>query len=473
MDLNRNWGRAGETWGFGERRRDSSLYQGRANFSEPETRALAGYLREQIARRGTPPGEGAAVLDVHCCMRAVLLPLVHGARPTPSGGGGGGGGGGSHRKAAPIPVRAVPRGAAADFLAQGMARAMTLAAGVKFHIKEREKTWTKHSSGMANDYIRNVLGVNLAYTVEVQGNDGQASGPGDPAPPVRKRGRGGRARAPSSEAQFRRLFASSPEDIPRVELELLAALAQAVAFLSADGARLALSAPPRCDGANAENCTEAVAAVDAAVAAGTAPEAALARAGIVPAADAAAAGAVAAKTKEEAPPLREYCGLGVWMPVGACAAKRRPAETQLERRLDDPRFVFETKAIARPAPPPGMVRHIDAATGKIFYRASPAAAAAAAAGEAQQAPREPAAGPPERPVAAATAQPTTTAFAPAPPVMAQRELGFAMTGMLCVVGACFFLVRRGRGAPRRRVVEIGARNNRRIMSGGHSSGGVY
>ena len=121
--------------------------------------------------------------------------------------------------------------------------------------------------------------------------------------------------------------------------ELLAAATQAVAFLGGDGRRLALSRPPRCDAENAENCTAASRDVAAAVAAG-----------IVPALAAAARKPDEADTVAAEAPLREYCGLGVWMPAGACAAKRRPTETQLERRLDDPAFVFATRAIPRRAP---------------------------------------------------------------------------------------------------------------------------
>ena len=61
-------------------------------------------------------------------------------------------------------------------------------------------------------------------------------------------------------------------------------------------------------------------------------------------------------------------------------------------------------------------------------------------------------------------------------VFMQREVGLTITAMLCAIGACFFLVRRGRAglrARRRRVVEIGARNNRPILSSSHSSGGFY
>jgi hypothetical protein len=66
IDLNRNWGIEGKTFGFGATRATSDVYQGKRPFSEPEIKAIRDYLLEK--------GRGKKIdmiLDVHWCVIVV------------------------------------------------------------------------------------------------------------------------------------------------------------------------------------------------------------------------------------------------------------------------------------------------------------------------------------------------------------------------------------------------------------------
>lgn len=81
VDLNRNFGTKGRTWGIDKKSKsinltESDIYQGTDAFSEPETAAVRDYLH--LLRGSQSLDESStvlAVLDVHCCIPAVLEPF--------------------------------------------------------------------------------------------------------------------------------------------------------------------------------------------------------------------------------------------------------------------------------------------------------------------------------------------------------------------------------------------------------------
>jgi hypothetical protein len=81
-DKNRNFGSPGSgVWGSDNktkslRVKDSDVFQGPRGFSEPETRAL----RDLTAAQGAL-GRLSALLDVHCCIGAVLTSPAGGMPP--------------------------------------------------------------------------------------------------------------------------------------------------------------------------------------------------------------------------------------------------------------------------------------------------------------------------------------------------------------------------------------------------------
>jgi len=81
VDLNRNFGPAGAVFGLDNRTKslrleDADVFQGPRAFSEPETLAL-----HRLTSPGGPLDRLSAVLDVHCCIGALLLPPGQPASP--------------------------------------------------------------------------------------------------------------------------------------------------------------------------------------------------------------------------------------------------------------------------------------------------------------------------------------------------------------------------------------------------------
>ena len=72
IDLNRNWGIKGKTWGFGATRATSEVYQGKEPFSEPELQVVRDWFEN--LKKGKPVD---GVLDVHCCAATILPPSYY------------------------------------------------------------------------------------------------------------------------------------------------------------------------------------------------------------------------------------------------------------------------------------------------------------------------------------------------------------------------------------------------------------
>ena len=69
VDLNRNWGPR-SLWGKGAKQGWSELYQGPGPGSEPEAKAVSSHVLAYV------DGASSGLLDVHCCMAALLEPFA-------------------------------------------------------------------------------------------------------------------------------------------------------------------------------------------------------------------------------------------------------------------------------------------------------------------------------------------------------------------------------------------------------------
>lgn len=79
VNLERNFGEDGITWGFGKKgkdgRKDKNGFQGLSGFSEPEVKAVKSYIDHYMTGHGR-----VAVLHVRCCSGTILPPQPTGER---------------------------------------------------------------------------------------------------------------------------------------------------------------------------------------------------------------------------------------------------------------------------------------------------------------------------------------------------------------------------------------------------------
>mmetsp|Transcript_5267 Transcript_5267/g.9491 ORF Transcript_5267/g.9491 Transcript_5267/m.9491 type:complete len:782 (+) Transcript_5267:243-2588(+) len=138
VDLEKNWGLDGVSWGFGKRdgaKLDS--FQGPGNFSEPETRALRDYMQHYATGRGR-----VALLHVKCCTGIITPPL-------------------QYNRNIPDPIN-LPQFAAL------MARHVEQTDGSKYTVETPPPFGPKFTGGMI-EYMHNEANVDHAYTFEVRG----------------------------------------------------------------------------------------------------------------------------------------------------------------------------------------------------------------------------------------------------------------------------------------------------------------
>ena len=168
VDLNRNWGIEGKTFGFGESRPTSDVFQGKRPFSEPEIKAVRDWLLE-----GNRGKHIDFVLDIHCCAQNVLPPnYYHGETDA--------------LKAEHLAI------------ARAVAKAMTTVNQEQYGFRERETEFSKTNSGISVDWIYGESGVGLALIVETRGNE--------------------------KDRKLDGIFDVDPEQIPKIGAEVLAAI---------------------------------------------------------------------------------------------------------------------------------------------------------------------------------------------------------------------------------------------------------
>lgn len=140
VDLENNWGLDGVTWGFGKRLKEGAKlasFQGPANFSEPETRALRDYMQHYATGRGR-----VALIHVKCCSAIISPPQVY-----------------KEREAA-LPV---------ETIADRIAFHMEQTDGSKYSVQARERSFHAKNQGQMIDYMHNEANVDLAFMVELKG----------------------------------------------------------------------------------------------------------------------------------------------------------------------------------------------------------------------------------------------------------------------------------------------------------------
>jgi predicted deacylase len=141
VDLNRNWGIEGRTFGFGATRPTSDVFQGKRPFSEPEIKAIRDWLLEQ--------GRGKKidfVLDIHCCAQTILPPSYY------------------HDESQSLKAEHLQ-------IAKHVANAMTAVNQEQYGFREREQEFSATNSGISVDWIYGEGGVGLALIVETRGNE--------------------------------------------------------------------------------------------------------------------------------------------------------------------------------------------------------------------------------------------------------------------------------------------------------------
>jgi len=140
IDLNRNWGIQGKSWGFGAQRATSEVYQGKRPFSEPEIKAVRDWLLKH--------NRGKAIngfMDVHCCSGMVLPPFYY--------------------RDEPEDVRAKNLANSAE-----IARAMKSVNKFKYKSRPREADFSDSNTGIGLDWIYAEGGVQNAFMIETRGN---------------------------------------------------------------------------------------------------------------------------------------------------------------------------------------------------------------------------------------------------------------------------------------------------------------
>jgi hypothetical protein len=141
IDLNRNWGIAGKTFGFGATRATSDVYQGKRPFSEPELLAIKTWLSTN--NFGSTIG---GILDVHCCASVILPPsYYHGESET------------IRKEHLDIAGR----------IAKSMS-SLSKVDGVIYGHREREREFGPTNSGISVDWLYGESGAKLAFIVETR-----------------------------------------------------------------------------------------------------------------------------------------------------------------------------------------------------------------------------------------------------------------------------------------------------------------
>ena len=183
VDINRNFGIAGVSFGHGAKRPRDVLYEGPAAFSEPETAAVRDFVLA-LQRRHRGGGGLRGVVDVHCCAKVVFTPFYYsrGANATS-------GWARLHKDVAADMTRAL-----------NAARAAARAPGGAYRARNRERAFSRTNTGVGTDWMFAEAGVPHPYMVEARGN------------PYWRRGE-----------KLGRLFLSRAQDIVPVGQEVLAA----------------------------------------------------------------------------------------------------------------------------------------------------------------------------------------------------------------------------------------------------------
>mmetsp|Transcript_3075 Transcript_3075/g.5816 ORF Transcript_3075/g.5816 Transcript_3075/m.5816 type:complete len:743 (-) Transcript_3075:1709-3937(-) len=140
IDLNRNWGIKGKSWGFGADRATSEVYQGKHPFSEPEIAAVRDWLLKG--------GRGSKIngfFDVHCCSGAILPPFYY-------------------------------KGESEELQKANLAncgkiaKAMKAVNGIRYKHRPREKVFSDSNTGIGADWIYAEGKVQNVFIVETRGN---------------------------------------------------------------------------------------------------------------------------------------------------------------------------------------------------------------------------------------------------------------------------------------------------------------
>ena len=139
IDLNRNWGIKGKTWGFGATRATSEVYQGKRPFSEPELQIARSWF---LKHGKTVDG----VLDVHCCAATILPPSYY------------------HGESDELQKEHLA-------IAKRIAGAMKKVNGKRYKSRARESEFSPTNSGVSVDWIYGEGGPRLVFIVETRGND--------------------------------------------------------------------------------------------------------------------------------------------------------------------------------------------------------------------------------------------------------------------------------------------------------------
>lgn len=166
IDLNRNFGVEGVSWGFGNSKATTEVFQGRKPFSEPESKAMLNWLTTKHPTRTRDGGEGEmrnlaskinVFLDVHCCSAAVLAPFDYKHLSMSAGESSVETREGSFSHKAPQCKR--------------MADAMGNIQGYnKYQCRDRETQFSESNTGIFVDWLSNELDIPNVYIVETRGN---------------------------------------------------------------------------------------------------------------------------------------------------------------------------------------------------------------------------------------------------------------------------------------------------------------
>ena len=152
VDLERNWGIDGLSWGFGKKgkdgRKDKEGFQGLTGFSEPETKALRDYIRHYA----TGPGR-VALLHVRCCVGSLTPPQPY-ERPAPADG---------------TPATDKPRKRPnAEQAIRHIAEEVRKAESSEYAIIQREEKFNGRNTGNLIDWAYGEMDVDHAYVFELR-----------------------------------------------------------------------------------------------------------------------------------------------------------------------------------------------------------------------------------------------------------------------------------------------------------------
>lgn len=139
VDLERNWGLDGISWGFGKR--DGAKldnFQGPSNFSEPETKYLRDYIKHYATGRGR-----VALMQLRCCAGTVTPPQIY-----------------NRNIDSQVNVAAT---------AEQIAKHMETTDGSRYAVITRDTTFNSKNTGQLIDWAYNEGNIDHAYVIEVKG----------------------------------------------------------------------------------------------------------------------------------------------------------------------------------------------------------------------------------------------------------------------------------------------------------------